>query len=195
MDTKCFSYVDSLARTGSYSKSARELYITPQGLSSAMKRLEQSMGVRLFHVADGGVLLTEYGEIFLKYAQKHLSDHANMVQDIEALRRSKSGDMRMAVSTGLFNIIPRDIAEKFAEFSRTGARVSAVRSVVDNDCESGLANGAWDSRCSTPRLIARSSQPNPCTKIICSCGHPPTLTSRGASLSCWRISPDRPLSC
>lgn len=144
MDTKCFSYVDSLARTGNYSRSARELYITPQGLSSAMRRLEQSMGVQLFHAAEGGVLLTEYGEIFLKYAQKHLSDHADMVQEIEALRRSKSGNMRMAVSTGLFNIIPRDIAEKFARFSQTGARVSAVRSVVDNDCESGLANGAWD---------------------------------------------------
>ena len=102
------------------------------------------MGVQLFHAAEGGIPLTEYGEIFLKYAQKHLSDHADMVQEIEALRRSKSGNMRMAVSTGLFNIIPRDIAEKFARFSQTGARVSAVRSVVDNDCESGLANGAWD---------------------------------------------------
>lgn len=42
------------------------------------------MGVQLFHAAEGGVLLTEYGEIFLKYAQKHLSDHADMVQEIEA---------------------------------------------------------------------------------------------------------------
>lgn len=144
MDTKCFSYVDSLARTRSYSRSARELYITPQGLSSAIKRLEHSMGVRLFRAIEGEVLLTEYGELFLKYAQMYLQEHSNMVQEIEALRRAKSGDMRVAVSTGLFNVIPRDIAERFAEYSRNGAHISAVRSVVDNDCESGLAHGAWD---------------------------------------------------
>lgn len=144
MDTKCFSYVDSLARTRSYSRSARELYITPQGLSSAVKRLERSLGVRLFRAVEGEVLLTEYGELFLKYAQMYLQEHSNMVQEIETLRRAKSGDMRVAVSTGLFNVIPRDIAEKFAEYSRNGARISAVRSVVDNDCESGLAHGAWD---------------------------------------------------
>lgn len=144
MDTKCFSYVDSLARTRSYSRSARELYITPQGLSSAVKRLERSLGVQLFRAIEGEVLLTEYGELFLKYAQMYLQEHSNMVQEIETLRRAKSGDMRVAVSTGLFNVIPRDIAEKFAEYSQNGARISAVRSVVDNDCESGLAHGAWD---------------------------------------------------
>ncbi|WP_350453715.1 LysR family transcriptional regulator [Slackia heliotrinireducens] len=144
MDTRCMSYVDSLARTKNYSRSARELYITPQGLSSAIKRLEQSVGVPLFRVADGEILLTEYGEIFHRFSQRYLDEHANMVQEIEELRRIKSGDIRMAVSTGLFNIIPRDIAERFADETTTGARVSTVRSIVDNDCESGLTHGAWD---------------------------------------------------
>lgn len=144
MDTKCFSYVNSLARTRSYSRSARELYITSQGLSSAIKRLERSMGVRLFRAVEGEILLTEYGELFHKYAQMYLQEHSNMVQEIEALRRIENSDIRVAVSTGLFNVIPRDIAEKFAEYSQLGAHISAVRSVVDNDCESGLAHGAWD---------------------------------------------------
>lgn len=68
------------------------------------------MGVRLFRAVEGEILLTEYGELFHKYAQMYLQEHSNMVQEIEALRRIENSDIRVAVSTGLFNVIPRDIA-------------------------------------------------------------------------------------
>lgn len=144
MDMKSCSYVVALARTKNYSRCARELYITPQGLSSAIKRLEQSMGVPLFCAAQDGVSLTEYGQVFYEFALKVLEERDKMADEIDALRRRNTGEIRLAVSTGLFNIIPRDLTERFATHTKLGSKLSTVKSVVDNECASGLRNGAWD---------------------------------------------------
>ena len=48
MDTRVFAYVAKLADTGSYARAARELFITKQGLASAIERLERSLNVPLF---------------------------------------------------------------------------------------------------------------------------------------------------
>lgn len=44
MDTKVFRYFIELASVKNYSRAAKTLYISPQGLSSSIKRLEGSIG-------------------------------------------------------------------------------------------------------------------------------------------------------
>ena len=69
MDIKVCRYFITLAQTKSYAKAARELYLTTQGLSTSIKRLEATMGVPLISNETGSLELTEYGKIFYHRAR------------------------------------------------------------------------------------------------------------------------------
>jgi DNA-binding transcriptional LysR family regulator len=61
------------ARTGNLSRAAERLGITQPALTMALKRLEESLGVELFHRSKKGVRLTKAGELFQNEA-KSLAD-------------------------------------------------------------------------------------------------------------------------
>ena len=87
MDTRVFAYVAKLADTGSYARAAQELFITKQGLASAIERLERSMGVPLFEADRKGVRLTEYGHVFCSFSRMFEERHRAMMDEIEQMRR------------------------------------------------------------------------------------------------------------
>lgn len=53
-----------LAREGSYTKTARQLYLSQQAVSKQMSRLEEDLGCTLFRRAEGKLALTEAGQVF-----------------------------------------------------------------------------------------------------------------------------------
>lgn len=144
MDSKVFGYVVALADTGSYARAAKQLYITPQGLASAVKRLESSIGVPLFKGDHEGTTLTEYGNVFYRFAQDFERRYDFTMDEIEKLRRKESRSILMSVSTGLFNVMSRETLLRFNEETKTGANVSILRTMVDHDCESCLLDKACD---------------------------------------------------
>lgn len=46
MDTKIFTYFSAVEQQKNFSRAAQELYLSPQGLNAAMKRLEAELGLR-----------------------------------------------------------------------------------------------------------------------------------------------------
>lgn len=144
MDSKVFGYVVALADTGSYARAAKQLYITPQGLASAIKRLEAAVGVPLFKGDHEGTVLTDYGRVFYRFALSFEQGYESTMEEIEKLRRKESKSILVSVSTGLFNVIPREVLLGFNETARTGAHVEISRTMVDYDCESCLLDKACD---------------------------------------------------
>lgn len=67
-------YVEAVARAGSFSQAAKELFVTQPNLSSSIKVLESQLGVQLFLRSNKGVRLTEEGHDFLKYAKRILGE-------------------------------------------------------------------------------------------------------------------------
>ena len=67
MDIKVCRYFTTLARTKSYARASRA-FLTTQGLSTSIKRLEATMGVPLISNGSGTLELTEYGRIFYQRA-------------------------------------------------------------------------------------------------------------------------------
>ena len=61
-------YVAEIARHGTISKAAQELYITQPHLSSVLKELENELGITILSRARKGVVLTEDGREFLHFA-------------------------------------------------------------------------------------------------------------------------------
>ena len=72
-------YVAEIARHGTISKAAQELYITQPHLSSVLKELENELGITIFSRARKGVVLTEDGREFLHFARPLLEQEERIL--------------------------------------------------------------------------------------------------------------------
>src|SRR5207237_7575283 len=66
-----------LARTGSFTQTARELHLTQSGISHSMKALERDVGCRLLNRLGKKVALTQAGEQLLHHGTKILQEMEN----------------------------------------------------------------------------------------------------------------------
>lgn len=79
MDAGAIEYFHSVARHGSISRAALELGIEQSTLTRHIGRLEEDVGVKLFHRSGRGMVLTDGGAALLLQAEKL----------VEALRRTR----------------------------------------------------------------------------------------------------------
>lgn len=61
-------YVLEIAKAGSFSEAAKQLFIAQSSLSISIKSLEQELNIRIFERSGNGVYLTDDGAEFVKYA-------------------------------------------------------------------------------------------------------------------------------
>ena len=74
-------YAVEIADTGSINKAAENLFIGQPNLSRAIKELESSLNITIFHRSAKGMDLTPDGENFIRYARTILKQ----VEDVENL--------------------------------------------------------------------------------------------------------------
>ena len=72
---KQIEYVLAVARTGSFSKAAKELYISQPNISSAVNSLEEELGFQVFQRTNQGINLTKEGTVFLKHAHNIIEEY------------------------------------------------------------------------------------------------------------------------
>lgn len=65
-------YMTAIVECGSISKAAKQLFITQPSLSSAVKELEEELGIEIFVRTSRGISLTADGTEFLGYARQIL---------------------------------------------------------------------------------------------------------------------------
>lgn len=63
-------YVLEIAKTGSFSEAAKQLFIAQSSLSISVKSLEQELDIKIFKRSGNGVYLTEEGAEFVRYARQ-----------------------------------------------------------------------------------------------------------------------------
>lgn len=68
-------YAITVAGASSMNEAARTLFISQPSLSSAIKELEEEIGVELFHRTNRGILITPEGEEFLGYAKQVVAQY------------------------------------------------------------------------------------------------------------------------
>lgn len=89
MDTKsirCFCYV---YEEKSIHKAAKQLYITPQGLSKIIQNLEQELKVQLFERSSKGMIATEAGSYFYANSQELFNQLEKLEIGIRSIRDKK----------------------------------------------------------------------------------------------------------
>ena len=108
-----------LARTGSFTQTARELHLTQSGISHSMKALERESGCRLLDRLGKKVVLTQAGEQLLQHADKILAEMEAARNSLSALGKWGRGRLRLGASTtACQHLIPpvlREFKESFPE--------------------------------------------------------------------------------
>ncbi len=63
-------YAIEIAKTGSFSRAAKQLFIAQSSLSSSIKLLETELDITIFERSKNGVFLTAEGAEFIRYAEQ-----------------------------------------------------------------------------------------------------------------------------
>lgn len=150
MNVLWLKYATEVAKCGSISAAAKNLYMEQPNLSRAIKDLEDSLGVKLFDRTVKGVSVTPRGEEFLRYAESIL----RQMDDIERLYKYGG------VSAQRFSVsVPRAsyISEAFTNFSKNLSRerpvevfyketnaVRAINNILHADYKLGIIRYAVD---------------------------------------------------
>ena len=88
IETYLLEQFAAFARWGTLLKASEELHITQPTLSRSMKKLEEEIGVPLFHRTNSKLVLNETGQVAAEYAEKALAANQDLVDHVLAHDRS-----------------------------------------------------------------------------------------------------------
>ena len=91
IEIKDLKYVSAIAKYESISQAANELYITQPSLSGYLKNLENRMGLPLFQRIGKRMVLTYFGECFLKEGNDLLLRHKHFSEELDRVLYEKRG--------------------------------------------------------------------------------------------------------
>lgn len=96
------------AKLGGFAAAARALSTSPSALAKAVGRLEESLGLRLFHRTTRQVTLTADGERLFQRCQRVLAELEELQSDVAGARAGPSGTLRidMPIVFGIEIMLP-----------------------------------------------------------------------------------------
>ena len=108
-------YVYEVYKEKSFSKAARNLYISQPSLSAAVKKVEQQVGCEIFDRSTTPIQLTECGEVYIESVKKVMEieeSFDNFKSDLEELKR---GSISIGGTTFFTSFILPPIIQRFSE--------------------------------------------------------------------------------
>jgi len=100
-------YFREVARTGCIRQAAEHLNVAASAVSRQIANLEGEVGLPLLERRPRGVVLTPAGEVLVGFAQKMLSEYDALRRELNALRDTTRGCIRIAAIEGVVDdLIP-----------------------------------------------------------------------------------------
>lgn len=90
-----------IAKTGSLTKAAEELYITQPAVTHTLKLLESRLGGKLFFRSSKGVKLTTEGEVLFKYIEQAYHFISSGEKKIAEMHQLLSGEIKIGAGDTL----------------------------------------------------------------------------------------------
>ncbi|MFW6358081.1 MAG: LysR substrate-binding domain-containing protein [Chroococcales cyanobacterium] len=98
---------ETVARHGSFTKAAEELYITQPTVSSQVKQLTKAVGLPLFEQIGKRLYLTDAGRELLSTCQQIFEKLDNFEMTVADMKGTKQGQLRLGVITTAKYFVPR----------------------------------------------------------------------------------------
>lgn len=83
MNLRDLKYIVAVAHTRSFVKAAQQCFVSQPTLSMQVKKLEESLGVKIFERNNKRVLITDVGELIIATA-KHILQDVDLIEEISA---------------------------------------------------------------------------------------------------------------
>ena len=142
LDSRQLNAFASLARTGSFAATARELFLTNSAISHSIRVLESEVGCRLLTRVGKKTRLTEEGEAFLHYAVLGLDAFAKARRSIEDFKQWGRRRLRLGAGPCMSRLL---LPPLFAAMRRDYPRLMMTASVVlPWEMTTSLENGDLD---------------------------------------------------
>ena len=87
-----------VAKDGTFSRAARNLFVSQPSLSQCIKKIESELGMQIFDRSQTPLQLTEAGKIYVQAAIKMQELHKNLLRQVDDLSELKSGKIRIGSS-------------------------------------------------------------------------------------------------
>src|SRR4051794_41058762 len=141
LDLRELRYFHSVARTGNFSRSARELNVSQPAISHQVRKLEEGLGTRLLVRHGRGVALTRAGVCLRDRIETILQLLASPLDDA-ATARPASGTVSLAVPAETAQLIAAPLAKHFrARWPHIGLD---IRDGSGSDIEEWVLHGRVD---------------------------------------------------
>ena len=142
MNTKQLTYVQVLAREGSFSRAADSLGITQPSLSQYVKKIEKEVGQELFDRTNGDVRITDADRAYLETGRKILDLEHQLETRLSDIADHKAGSLIVGAApyraAGMMPAIAR-------EFQRLHPGMHLiVREGTTAELAEGMAHGEYD---------------------------------------------------
>jgi DNA-binding transcriptional LysR family regulator len=115
LDSRQLRAFSILARTGSFTATAKQLNLSQSAISHAMKALEQEIGCRLLDRLGKTVVLTQAGEQLLGHALKILAEMESARSQLDRLGKWGSSRLRIGASTTACQHVLPGVLREFKE--------------------------------------------------------------------------------
>ncbi|HEV2693943.1 MAG TPA: transporter substrate-binding protein [Verrucomicrobiae bacterium] len=129
LDSRQLKTFAVLAKTGSYTQTAKELYVTHSAICHAMRKLEEDVGCRLFARMGKTIVLTEAGEALLAHALRALNELEQARRTLTYLNKWGTRRLRIAADAIFLSVFLAPVLLKFhKEFPNTLLQVESFDS-------------------------------------------------------------------
>ena len=139
------AFLEAVER-GSFRRVAEALLLSQPSVSARIQRLEDELGVSLFHRMARGVRLTDMGRTFLPFAQRSMESLRRGTEVLESVRHASAGILNMAtarvIGTYVLPGILREFQQQFPETNlhiKVGQSTEVLQMVLNEEVQIGLA--------------------------------------------------------
>jgi len=130
--------VESVARLGSFTRAAEELFLTQPTVSAQVKSLSETVGMPLFEQIGRRIFLTDAGNLVARGCRDVIDSLSNLEMSINELQGLKKGRLRLSVITTAKYFAPLalgDFAKQFPDIElelKVSNRDTLLRRIEEN---------------------------------------------------------------
>lgn len=135
-----------VAATGSFTKAARELFLTQSAVSQQIRALEAEMGGRLFDRSGRTVRLTGEGEVLLAYSRRLFHIHEEIEALFDGFRKLERGKIAVGATAVIGTyFMPAVISAYHRQYPgieidlRMGNSETIERMILEREADIGVA--------------------------------------------------------
>lgn len=139
MEFRQLEYFLAVSKLNSFTLAANTLFVTQPTITTAIRALEDELGIKLFDRSQKRIVLTAEGEVFFNHVQHVMSDVSTALSEMNDLKVLARGFVRVVVSPLLMsNFFPDVYFEFKKEFPSLEIQIReesfrTAQKLVDND--------------------------------------------------------------